>query len=328
MVKVLIMSLALCICGPALSAQEEPPPLESRPTIWYAVLVQPPAICSCFPIKPLPKKQGPTLSVDIPLSPFWDTVREDRIKNNTIQFGGSATPWKNTAIFGGWPVPRIIFAASDFRAMLEGGIMKTLNVSPSRIMGQVRGGLEGSVFYVLVGADGFWGQEQVLSATKGVNFDANFRRLSFGRQGWLGVKVGDFNRNFIAGRYGKGYAWTEGETRFVVPSIIGELDWFPAYFEEFKTTSVSVEGKVKVKRISQSIRFDDVKYERVIPSPDPLRFGENRLHDLWLRTETEVMPLSHVGVVVIWTKDFRDQNRLMFINDYSSVRVLLRLVFN
>mgnify|MGYP001603194502 CR=1 FL=1 len=326
----------LCVLETTLFAQTEKDlsPLPSKPVVWYALLVQPPSTCQCLPIHSPsqkhspPKKQGPVFSLDIPLSPFWDTVAEDRIKNQTIQFGGSATPLKNTVMFGGWPVPRINFAAPDFRASLEGGIMKTLDVSPSRTMEQIHGTLEGSVFYVLVGAERFWGQEQVPQAIKGVNFNADFRRLSSGEQGWLGVKFGDFNRSFIAGRYGRGYARTEGKTRFIVPSIPDELDWFPLYLEEFKTLSFSVDGKVKAKWISQSVRLDRVEYERIILSPDPSRFGENRLEDMWLRTETEVIPLSHVGVVVIWTKDFRDQNRLMFINDYSSARVLLRLSFN
>jgi len=209
--------------------------------------------------------------------------------------------------------------------------MKTLGENPSRTMEQAHLILEGAVWHVLVGAEGFWGQEQISRATKGVNFDADFRRRSVGGQGWLGVKFGDFNRSFVAGRYGRGYARTEGETHFIVPSIADDLDWFPVYLEEFRTVSVSVEGKARAKRISQSVRFDRVEYERVIPSPDPLRFGENRLEDIWLRTETEFIPFSHARFlrgVVILTKDFRDQNRLMFINDYSSVRVLLRLSFN
>ena len=333
-VKVLCTAIVLCLYGIALSAQKGPlslEPLPSRSIIGYAVLMQLPPTCQCLKTySPRQKqKQGPVFSIDILISPFWDTVREDRIKNRTIQFGGSATPWKETIMFGGWPIPRIIFTASNFRTSLEGGIMKALNASPSRTMEQARLILDGSIWHALIGAEGFFGQEQILLISKGVNFNADFRRRSFGGQGWLGMKFGDFNRSFIAGRYGRGYAWTGGETRFVIPSI-GELDWLPLYLEEFKTVSISVEGKVKVKWISQSVRFDRVEYERVALSPDPLRFGENRLEEMWLRAETEIVPFSRVRFlrgVVIWTKDFRDQNRLMFVNDYSSVRVFLRLAF-
>ncbi len=335
MKKILCAIIVSCVYGTILFAQTETnlPPLPSRPIVDYAPLFQVHLVCQYLPIHSLSKthslskKQGTVLSVDIPLSPLWDTVQEDRIKNRTIQFGGSATPLKSIVEFGGWPVPRIIFAAPDFRTILEGGVMKTLGINPSRIMEQAHAVLDGAVWYVLVGAEGFFGQEEISRITKSVNFETDFRRRSYGGQGWLGIKIGDFNRSFIAGRYGRGYARTEGETRFIIPSI-DELDWFPLYFEEFRTVSVSVEGKAKVRRISQSVRFNRVEYERMIPSPDPLRFGENHLEDMWLRTETEIMPLPHVGVVMIWTKDFRDQNRLMFINDYSSVRVLLRLAFN
>lgn len=328
--KVISMAIMLCIWEVVLFAQKRPPPLESRSTVWYTLLMQPSSTCSCFPTPPLTKKQGPTLSVDLSISPFWDTVKNDRIKNRSVQFGGTATPMKNTVMFGGWPVPRVTFAVSDLRAILEGGIMKTLDVDPFRTMEQARSVLEGSLWHALVGAEGFFGQEQILTAYKGVNFNADFRRRSSGGQGWLGVKFGDFNRSFVTGRYGKGYARTEGATHFNVPNI-EDLDWFPLYFEEFKTTSFSVEGKAKAKRISQLVWFNRTEYKRVILSPDSLRFGENRLEDMWLRTETEVTPFSRARLlrgVVIFTKDFRDQNRLMFINDYPSLRVLLRLSFN
>lgn len=331
MVKVLSMVFMLFICGVVLSAQEEVSPLESRSTVWYSFLVRPPSTCQCLMTHLLPQKQRPVLSLDIPVSPLWDMIKEDRIQNRTIQFGGTTTPWKDTVMFGGWPVPRLIFAMSDFRTVLEGGSMKTLEAGPSRTMKQADGTIEGAVWHVLVGADSFFGQEQIPGIIKGLNFDADFRRRSHGGQGWLGVKFGDFNRSFVAGRYGRGHAWTEGETRFIVPSIVDELDWFYLYLEEFRMASVSVEGKIRLKRISQSVRFDVVEYKRVFPSPDPLRFGENHLQDMWLRTETEVIPFSHARFlrgVVILTKDFRDQNRLMFTNDYSSVRVFFRLSFD
>lgn len=327
-IKALSVAVMLCICGAALSAQK-PTPLASRSTIWYAVLMQPPLTCKCIKTHSPPPKQGPSLFVDIPLSPFWDTVREERIRNHTIQFGGSATPWKSTIMFGGWPIPRVVFTTPNFRTALEGGVMKTIDAGPSRTMEQAHIFLERAVWHMLVGANGFFGQEQIPRATKSVNFEADFLRRSYGGQVWLGVKFGNFNRSFVAGRYGRGHVWTEGSTRFNVPNI-DDLDWLPLYLEEFRTESVSVEGKANARRISQSVRFDRVEYERIIPSPDPLRFGENRLEDMWLRTETELVPFPHArslrGVVIL-TKDFRDRNRLMFINDYSSVRILLRLVF-
>ena len=309
MMKTLCLAIILCICGTNLLAQTEtnlPPP------------------------SPPSQKQGSVLSLDIPIYPLWDTVQENRIKNRTIQFGVSAMPWKDTIKFGGWPLPRIIFAVSNFKATVEGGIMKTLEVGPSRTMKQGHVVLEGSMFYVLVGVGGFFGQEQIQRVIKIVNFETDFRRFSYGWQYWLGVKVGDFNRSFVAGRYGRGHVQTEGSIKFNVPNI-DDLDWFSLYFEEFRIISLSVEGKVKVKFISQSVRLDQIEYERVILSPDPLRFGENHLEDRWLRTETEITPFSRFRVlrgVVIFTKNFRDQNRLMFINDYSSARVLLRLAFN
>ncbi|MDP2861085.1 MAG: hypothetical protein Q8N98_05265, partial [bacterium] len=295
MKRILCVIVALCVYGTILFAQTETnlPLLPSEPIVDYAPLFQAHLICQYPPIHSPskthspPQKQGVVLSVDIPLSPLWDTVREDRIKNRTIQFGGSATPLKSIVEFGGWPVPRIIFAAPDFRAAIEGGIMKTSDASSFRTMEQAHAVLDGAVWYVLVGAEGFFGQEKFPRITKSVNFEADFRRRSYGGQGWLGIKIGDFNRSFIAGRYGRGYARTEGETRFIIPSI-DELDWFPLYLEEFRTESFSVEVKAKAKRVSQSVRFNRVEYERMIPSPDPLRFGENRLRDIWLRTETEV----------------------------------------
>lgn len=328
-VKVFIIPWFLCVFGVPLFAQESGSlaPLSGRSEIGYLNLIQQPSVCACWEVPLLSIKSKPTLSIDIPISPFWDTAKEDRIANRTLQFGGSATPLKDIVMFGGWLVPKVNFTASDFRITVEAGIMKALNVSPSRIMEQARGNLEGSFWFVLMGADSFFGQEKIPSGIKGLNFDADFRRRSIGGQGWLGIKIGDFNQNFIAGRYGNGYVQTEGENHFNV-SGLDNLDWFPLYVEEFRIESFSVDGQVKIKKIRQSARFDKIEYERVIPSPDSSRFGENRLYDMFLKTETEIMPLSHVGVVLIWTKDFRDQNRLIFINDYSSIRIILRLAFN
>ncbi len=332
MIKNLCAVVTLCIWGTTLFAQKETdlPPIPSRPIVGYVFLVQTPLVCRCLKTNPLPPKQESVFSLDVSFSPTWDTVKEERIKNNTVQFGGTATSLRDTVAFNGWLVPRVNFADSDFRTTLEGGIMKTLNANPSRTMKQVRGTLEGSIWHVSVGMDGFFGQEEVPLAIKGVSFDEDFIRRSFGGQGWLGVKFGDFNRSFVVGRYGRGYARTEGSTRFAVSSI-DNLDWLPVYLEEFKTVSFSVEGKIKTKRISQSTRFDKVEYERMAKSPDPLRFGENHLHDMWLRTETEIIPFYRVHFlrgVIVFTKDFQDQNRLMFFNDYSSVRVFLRLSFD
>src|SRR3989344_973325 len=331
MKNILWTMIMLCIFRTASFAQTDaqPPVLPSEPIISYTLFVQPHLTCQCLPTNSTPKERAPIFFLDIPISPFWDTVGADRIKNRTIQFGGSATPWKETAVFGGWPVPRIIFAVSDFRASVEGGIMKTQNASLVRTMEQAYVTLDGAVWYVLVGAEGFFGQEQIPRATKSVNFEADFRRRSYGGQGWLGIKIGDFNRSFIVGRYGRGYARTEGSTRFNVPSV-DDLDRFSLYAEEFKIESFSVEGKARAKRISQSVQFERVEYQRVIPSPDPLRFGENHLQDMRLETETEITPFPRARLlrgVVVLTKDFRNQNRLMFINDYSSVRVFLRLAF-
>jgi hypothetical protein len=302
MVKILSIILVLCICGVALSAQEKLPPLESKLKI----------------------------SIDVPFFPFWDTVKVDRIKNRTIQFGGSATPWKSTAMFSGLTVPRVIFTESDVRIVFEGGIMKTHDENTSRTMGQVHAVIEGAIWFVLVGSDGFFGQEQIPKITRGMNFETDFLRRSSGGQGWFGMKFGDFNQDFVVVRYGRGYVWTKGETHFIIPDI-DNSDWLPLYLEQFRTVSLSAEGTARARRISQSVRLDAVEYERVIPSPDPVRFGENHIRDMWLRTETEVIPFSRLrslrGVVVL-TKDFRNQNRLMFLNDYSSVQVFLRILFN
>jgi len=329
MTKTLCVVVVLCVFATNLFAQTETalPILTSKPVVGYTPFVKPVLTCQCFKIDSPPKKRGPVLSLDIPLSPSWDMVQEERIKNHTIQFGQSGTSWKETSRSKGWPLPRINFTSSSFRMSAEGGVIKTQGANLSRTMTQARVSLEGSLWFVLVGADGFVGQEQIPGIMKGVNFDADFLRSSYGGQSWWGIKLGDFNRNFIVGRYGRGYVRTDGEIRFIVPSITEDLDWFSEYLEEFKTESASVEGKVKTKWMGQSVRVDWMKYSKVVPSPDPLRFGENYLEDMWLRTETEVMPLSHLGVVVALTKDFRGQNRLMFINDYSSVRVFIRLAF-
>ncbi|KKR02524.1 MAG: hypothetical protein UT29_C0001G0004 [Candidatus Yanofskybacteria bacterium GW2011_GWA1_39_13] len=304
-------------------------PLSSTFDVNFIPLAQSISGCDCSKTDSVSKKQKSVFSLDIPLLPFWETVQEIRIKNRDIQFGDSTTPWEKTVKSKSWPLPRVVFASPDFRMSVEGGAIKTSDANLSRKMTQVSLGLEGSLWFVLIGADGLVGQEQIPGIMKGVNFEANFRRRSGGGQGWLGVKLGDFNHNFIVGRYGRGYIYTDGSTRFNIPDV-DDIDWLPVYVEEFKTTSFSVEGKMRTKLISQSVRFDGVEYKRVTPSPDSMRFGENRLEDLWLTTETEIVPFPRIdflrGVVVL-TKDFKDKNRLMFFNDYSAVRIFIRLAF-
>lgn len=334
--KSLFAVLIFCVwAGSAFAQTEESPLLPSRSIATYVFLVQPISSCECIKDYSISdkssfQKEGLAFSVDIPLYSSWDTAGENRIKNRTIQFGGSATPMKETVAFGGWPVPRVILAAPEFRAVFEGGAMKTTGTDFSRTMEQFQGSLEVSIFHVLVGVDGFFGQEEIPQATKSLNFNADFFRQSYGEGGRLGLKLGDFDNSFIAGRYGRGYIRTEASTRFNVPGI-SELDRFPLYSEEFRTTLFSVEGRVRARWISQSLQMDRVGYKRVVSSPDPLRYGENNLQDIWLRTETEIIPiprLHFVRGVLIFTKDFRDQNRLMFMNDYSSLRFVLRIGIN
>lgn len=331
MLRSLCTAVILCICGTGLFAQAEinPPPLSMVPNTYYVSFVQPISDCCCVKKDSTPKKQGSVFSLDVPVASSWEMIDEDRIKKHTIQSGGSMPLWVKTAKSDKWPVPRIIFSTPNFMVKAEGGVAKVSTPSP-RTMAQADMATERSVWFVLVGASGFFGQEQVSEIEKGVNFSADFRRRSGGGQGWLGIKFGDFNRNFIAGRYGKGYVYTDGADQFNVPGVDG-LDWLPVYIEEFKTELASVEGKTRTRWISQSVRVDWVKYNRVNLSPDPLRFGENYLEDMWLRTETEITPFSKINFlrgVVVLTKDFGDKNRLMFFNDYSSVRFFVRLTFD
>ena len=331
-VRTLCTVIMLCFYGTTLFAQTETDlsPLPSVLNACYVPFAKPVSACHCSKINSASEKHKSVFSLDIPLLPFWETVSVDTIKNQTVQFGESTTSWVDTTRFDGWPVPKIVFATSDFRMSTEGGVLKTSATNISRTMKQVRMTLDGSLWFVLIGADGLIGQEQIIGIMKGVNFQADFRRRSGGGQGWLGVKFGDFNHNFVTGRYGRGYIYTDGSTRFNIPDVDG-IDWLPTYVEEFKSTSFSVEAKMGLKRIGQSVRFDRLEYERIIPSPDPLRFGKNRFEDLWLTAETEIAPFSKFDVlrgVIVLTKDFGDKNRLMFINDYSSIRFFVRLRFD
>lgn len=332
MIKILCTIIVLCFYGTNLFAQTETDSqlLPYVPNVYYVPLAQPVSDCHCSKINSVSKKQESVFSLDIPLLSFWETVHVGRIKDHNIQFGGSVTPWENTVRSKIWPLPRILFASPDFRMSAEGGVIKTSDANLSRTMTQVDLAFEGSLWFVLIGTDGFLSYEQIPRIMKGINFEADFSRRSGGGQGWLGVKFGDFNHNFIAGRYGRGYTYTDGLTRFNIPNIDG-IDWLPVYVEEFKTASISIEGKMRTKWISQSVRIDGVEYKRMVPSPDSMRFGENRLEDLWLTTETEIIPFPRIdflrGVIVL-TKDFKDKNRLMFFNDYSAMRIFIRLSFD
>ncbi|MBI2068784.1 MAG: hypothetical protein HYT67_01625 [Candidatus Yanofskybacteria bacterium] len=268
-------------------------------------------------------------AVDMPLFPLWETVSIDRIMNGAISAGPAVHPWSEVSSFGGWPVPRLNFSTDNTFFRTEGGVMKNAGGGHERNAGQINMAFDGSVWYALLGVDALFSQEKVSSAISGINFNADFRRRSYGGKGWVGIKIGSFADDYIAVRYAQGWIGTEGDSQFVVPDVDG-IEWQPLYLEEFQTRAVILDGQVRLSRLSQNVRAEKVVYKRVKRSTDPLVFGENYLGDFTVRSETELIPLKKhdlIRMVLAGTKDFGGNNKLLFQNDYSAVRILLRIAF-
>ena len=268
-------------------------------------------------------------TVDVPLSPFWETVSMGRIVNGTISAGSVMRPWEDVSHFGGWPVPRLSFSTNNIFFRAEGGVMKNSRNGHDRNAGQIDLSFDGSIRYALLGIDTLFSQEKISSAMSGVNFNADFRRRSYGGKGWAGIQIGSFADDYFAVRYARGWIRTEGNSQFIIPDV-GGIEWQPLYLEEFLTRAVVLDGQVRSGRLSQNIKTERVVYKRTKISTDPLVFGENSFSDFTVRSETELIPFKKhdlIRLVLAGTKDFGGNNKLLFQNDYSAVRVLLRIAF-
>ena len=310
-------------------------PLSANPIFFIAPLAPIP-VSFCEDCRQLTEKKekikesSHLFYVDMPVSFQWKTVDFGRIEDWSIQKGGQDSQWISSATVYKWPlVPRVGFMTEDLRLKAEGGLLKINESELLREMKQVDGSAEGNIWYFLLGGEVFFAQERIRNSVQGLNFDADFKRESFGGTGWEGAKVGSFNKNYITGRYGRGYMDTTGFFMFNVPGVDG-LEWIDFYVERFRTTSFLFDGQLKTRWIGQSVLVKRTEYERFFKSPDESRYGKNNFRDVIVRGETEILVLPKrdlLRVVVVGSMYFGDNQWLMFKNDHHSVAVFLRVAF-
>ena len=278
--------------------------------------------------KKIAKKSEQLLTLDISFPTLWAVVDVRRIYNVTIQSGAFLEPWEDSVKFQEWPIPAFKAVTKNTLFRADADILNVRDRGLVRRADQIELGAEGG-WWGLIGISGFFSQETILGAIRGLSYDADFRRQSYGGNAWVGVKVGNFTKHFLLARYGRGYIGTRGDFMFRIVDA-DKVEWLPIYFEEFYTESFSVKETTRIKWVSQSIEVENIRYTRVVFSPNPAVFGKNKLEELIIRGELEFTPWSKydkLRLLVVGTKDLRNRERLLFRNEPASVRALLRIAF-
>ncbi len=280
------------------------------------------------------------VTIDFTLFPQTrTTVDINRIKTGTVNLGtaiqsfseelkyGYFTPDLRVRdkdvklIFRYYFVPELRIQDEDVRFIFRGGLGRAVDLNLVRSNYDASFEVDGSIWIFDLGLDWFFDLEKIPNSIKGLEYDADFSRKSAGVKGWTGVKIGSFTRNFVMVRVGKGYVTTRATKKFNVESVNTEP--FDLYREGFQTESASLEVGLRQKRFGQNLRGVANLYQRVIDSPDPLRFGLNQFVDYKLEGTFEVVPfLSHdfFRVLLRANKTLGDRDSLMFSSDPPDVR--------
>jgi len=280
--------------------------------------------------KPIPVE----VTIDFNVLPKRTTVNFDRLVNGNVNVGtGNNSTWEQNVsydhfISGSFNIiaQDSVFSIGGERLSLEDNYNKTL-----RLYREYNLYAETSIWNLLIGVEGFISKEDVPNVIKGLVINSDFDRLAHDGRLWLGYQAGSFNGNFLAARYGRGQARTEGNQVF--SGVSGGDGSLPLYIEDFEIELASLEGRLKkflTNFTSASLKIERNWYQRVTYSPDPSAFGKNNFKDIraWLDFEIRPVP-NHDNVVIIvrFNEFYGDKDRLMFRNDPPRTQLFLRFVF-
>lgn len=271
------------------------------------------------------------------------TVDTNRIKSGTVNLGTAVNPFAKELKYNYYFVPEFRAQSKNVRFIFRGGWGQVTDLNLVRSSQDLGLEVDGSIWIFDLGADGFADWEKTPNGVKGLHYNADFLRESAGVRGWVGVKVGSFTRNFIMVKIGQGYITTKATKKFNVESVDTRL--FDLYKEDFKFYSASAEIGLRQKRFGENLKGVASLYQRVLDSPDPLRFGWNQFRDYKLEGSFEITPsLSHdfFRVLLRGNKTLGDRDGLMFSSDppdiknirsifsdfkNSNLQIILRLAF-
>ncbi|MEK7138612.1 MAG: hypothetical protein AAB799_00330 [Patescibacteria group bacterium] len=317
----------------AVAGQEEQQLLSARPLPVVAVYLP-----DVRPSHELPKnkvqekkKDSFLFAIDFPLYPLITSVVDtEQVKNGVMPKDLSRL---NKQADVKYPiVPDFGFYSRNFYLDLNGGIFNVpVGKSGFLKLNYVDQTIQGSVWLILVGADGFFFKEAVPNVLGTDDFKINFSRQSYGGTGFGGLKIGRFNKTFVAGGVGRGYVFAKGEENYQ-SKIIPRLGPFTLYREEFRTLSVFGETRVALGHIVPRAKVERKTYERISSGSRLALYGfnSNRFQDTIVEAGLEVIPsLKHdlVRFIIKTGRVFGDKERLLLRSDRPEWQVFLRIAF-
>jgi len=281
-----------------------------------------------------PKNDGMTVALDFPVfssgrSYFFEKrimIDSRLIAGDNPRLGGTSDTQKEFILAKYEFVPKLNVYSRDFRAQLSGGIFE--NKDNKRKIGHAESSIEYGLWFALVGIDGFFEKENFLGVLEGQDFRISFGRVSYGGGGFLGFKFGDFQKSFLAGKFKRGYIFTEAEEIYKSSiTSVGPIKWYGA---EFKMDSISLESRLSFSYVAPYFSVEGKKYKRMVNRDGIFPLGINNFRELTTISAVEVTPsLKHdfIRFVVSYRRDFGRQDGLLIVSDPSEFQVFARLAF-
>jgi len=323
--KLLAPVWVFCIftAGLVFAEQQEQELLQARPLPVVAIYlpdVKPNAELS--KVKSQKKKKDNFLfAIDFPIYPMRTSIIDvEQIKNGTIPKDLGRL---NRQADVKYPIiPHLGFYSQSFYLDLDGGVFKLpANKGEFIQSSYVAQTVQGSIWLVLFGADGFFFKETVPNVLSTEDFKINFTRQSYGGTGFSGIKLGRFNGTFLVGGVGRGYVFIEGEEDYR-SKIISRLGPFSLYHKEFWTLSEFGETRLALGHFAPRAKVERRTYKEISSG--------SLFRDTTLEVDLEIIPsLKHnlVRFIVKTGKVFGGKERLLIRSDKPEWQVFLRIAF-
>ncbi|MBI4120254.1 MAG: hypothetical protein HY454_02195 [Parcubacteria group bacterium] len=327
MTKLISLATVFCLSISGLSAAQEQPLLTSKPLPIIAALLS--DVKPSVEINPPQKKEQEKflLAIDVPLALWEYSASLNGVESRP--FGESIQSERRNIGFPYALWPRISFYSKNAHLDFRGGASTVWDGGKIRKNTEVNLLIEGSVWLVLVGVEGFKFDEDVPFVLAGDGYRIDFNRQAYGGDAWIGAKLGSFHGSFIAVRFGKGLVESQGKEEYV-SSVLNDSIFIPLYSQRFSLDRQSVEGRVLTRYFAPAFKFESNKYEKQARSEGDFVLKDNSFDDSMLRLEIELIPppkRNPVRIVVQRTYYYGRWNRLLFKNYQSDWQVYLRFAF-
>jgi len=327
MLKSMTLAVVFCFAVSGLSAAQEQPLLESKPLPIIEALLSDAKPSIRAGSRQKKEQEKFLLAIDVPLVPSEYSADLDGIESRP--FGESIQAERRNVGFPSTLWPEISFYSKNAHLNFKGGASTVRNDGKIRNNTEVNLSVEGSVGLILAGVEGFKFDEDVLFVLSGEDYRIDFDRQAYGGDAWIGVKLGSFHKSFIAVRFGRGLAESQGKEEYV-SSVLNDSILIPLYSQHFSLGRQSVEGRILTRYFAPAFKFESTKYERQGRSEGDFVLKDNSFNDFTLRMEIELIPpfrRNLARVVVQRNYYYGGWNRLLFRNYQSGWQVYLRIAF-